>query len=64
VVPVVYRPERGTVLIWHENLMHAGSARIDKSLSRRSFVTHNFAEGCIVFYDSTGQPGMLAPRSD
>jgi hypothetical protein len=42
--------------------MHAGSVRIDTSLSRRSFVTHDFAEGCVVFHDYTGMLGMLAPR--
>ena len=31
---VTYRPKRGTVLIWHENLLHAGSVRKDLSLSR------------------------------
>jgi hypothetical protein len=54
---MVYRPRAGTVLIWHENLIHAGSIRIDKSLSRRSIVTHNFAEGSVAYYDSSGSPG-------
>ncbi len=56
---VVYRPTRGTVLIWHENLMHAGGLRRDPSLSRRSIVSHYFADGAIAFYDSTGVPGHL-----
>jgi len=32
--PVVYRPKKGTVLIWHENLLHAGSVRKNQSLER------------------------------
>ncbi len=56
---IVYRPQRGTVLVWHENLMHGGSQREDLSLSRRSIVTHNFASGCIVYYDSTGLAGNM-----
>ena len=56
---VTYRPTRGTVLIWHENLMHAGGARLDTSLSRRSVVSHYFADGAIAFYDSTGLPGHM-----
>lgn len=52
--PVVYRPKRGTVLIWHENLMHEGSARQDLELSRRSIVIHSFARGAVVYYDSSG----------
>jgi hypothetical protein len=55
----VYRPKAGTVLIWHENLMHAGSIRLDKSISRRSIVGHYFAAGSVVYYDSSGMPGVL-----
>ena len=56
---MTYRPKRGTILIWHENLMHGGSVRIDQSLSRRSIVSHYFADGAIAFYDSTGVPGNM-----
>ena len=59
---VTYRPKRGTVLIWHENLMHAGGVRLDTSLSRRSIVSHYFADGAIAFYDSTGAAGHMEPR--
>jgi hypothetical protein len=55
----VYRPKAGTALIWHENLMHAGSVRRDKAISRRSIVGHYFAEGAVVYYDSSGMPGVL-----
>ncbi len=55
----VYRPRAGTVLIWHENLMHAGSPRADLSRSRRSIVGHYFANGAIAYYDSSGQPAVL-----
>jgi hypothetical protein len=56
---IVYRPKRGAVLIWHENLMHAGGVRLDQSLSRRSIVSHYFADGAIAFYDSTGTAGHM-----
>jgi hypothetical protein len=56
---VTYRPKRGTVLVWHENLMHAGGVRDDLALSRRSIVSHYFADGAIAFYDSTGRPGHM-----
>jgi hypothetical protein len=56
--PMPYLAKRGDVLIWHENLMHAGSVRRDPTLSRRSVVTHNFARGSLVFYDSTGLAGI------
>lgn len=56
---VLYLARRGQILIWHENLMHAGSLRRDKSLSRRSVVTHNFARGSIIYYDSSGDVGHI-----
>ena len=55
----VYRPKAGTVLIWHENLMHAGSVRQERSRSRRSIVGHYFAQSAIVYYDSSGMPGVV-----
>ncbi len=62
--PLPYRPRKGTVLIWHENLLHAGSPRQQPELSRRSIVTHNFARGAIAYYDSTGQIGYSISRQD
>ncbi|MCU1340166.1 MAG: hypothetical protein JWO19_5747 [Bryobacterales bacterium] len=58
---ILYRPKAGSVLIWHENLMHGGTVRKDPSLSRRSIVSHVFADGCICFYDSTGLLGHMDP---
>ena len=54
---VVYRPKAGSVLIWHENLIHGGSPRIDHSKSRRSIVCHYFAEGAVAYHDALGVPG-------
>ena len=48
--PMPYLAKRGDIIVWHENLMHAGRPRIDVGLSRRSVVTHNFAKGAIVYY--------------
>ena len=39
--------------------MHGGSVRDDQSLSRRSIVSHYFADGTIAFYDSSGAAGHL-----
>jgi hypothetical protein len=55
----IYRPKAGTILIWHENLMHAGSPRRDREKSRRSIVGHYFAHGAVVYYDSSGMPGIV-----
>ncbi len=58
---MLYRPKAGDVLIWHENLMHAGTPRLDPNRSRRSIVSHVFAEGALAYYDSTGKPGYMEP---
>lgn len=55
--PYIYRPTKGTVLIWHENLLHGGSVRKDSALERRSIVIHSFADGALAYYDSTGNVG-------
>ena len=57
---IVYRPTRGQILVWHENLLHGGTPRLDQSLSRRSIVSHYFADGAIAFYDSSGMPGHMS----
>lgn len=54
-----FLPPAGTVLIWHENLMHEGLPRQDPTLSRKSVVTHYFATGSIGFYDSSGMPARF-----
>jgi hypothetical protein len=62
--PLIYKPKKGTVLIWHENLLHGGSLRLDQNLERRSFVIHSFAEGCVAFYDTSGLPAIVASQTD
>ena len=62
VEPMIYRPKRGSLLVWHERLMHGGSRRLNKTLTRKSCVTHHFAQGGIIYYDSTGLPGRVIER--
>lgn len=57
--PLIYRPQAGTILIWLDSLLHGGSKRVDKTLTRRSVVSHYFAAGSIAYYDSTGLPGHV-----
>nr|WP_244328084.1 phytanoyl-CoA dioxygenase family protein [Roseibium sp. RKSG952] len=58
--PEIYRPKKGTVLFWHENLLHAGSPRKTQELERRAIVIHSFSENVVVYYDSLGIPGTVA----
>jgi ectoine hydroxylase-related dioxygenase (phytanoyl-CoA dioxygenase family) len=59
--PKVCRPKKGSVIIWHENLLHGGTERMNQNLERRSMVIHSFADGACVYYDSTGSVGHVEP---
>jgi hypothetical protein len=56
---LVYRPKAGHILVWHENLIHGGSPRLDRDRTRTSVVSHYFAKGSIGFYDSRGEAASL-----
>ncbi len=42
------------VLLWHGNLIHAGSPRKNLALSRRAVVVHYFARGAVCYHDLAG----------
>lgn len=50
----VFLPKKGDVLVWHGNLIHAGSPRKDLSLSRKAVVLHYFAHGAVCYHDLSG----------
>ena len=43
----LFKAKKGQALIWSSNILHGGSAQIDKSRTRWSQVTHYFFENCI-----------------
>ena len=43
--------KKGDVLFWHANLIHGGSRRENKSLSRRAIVAHYFGKGAFCYSD-------------
>jgi hypothetical protein len=49
--PAHFHAKKGDVLIWHANLIHGGSARINLALSRRSVVCHFFVKDAFVYHD-------------
>jgi hypothetical protein len=59
--PRLYRPKAGEILVWHENLIHGGSRRANRDLSRKSIVSHYFPRGGIAYYDSRGEAAYLEP---
>jgi hypothetical protein len=56
---LVYRPKAGQILVWHENLIHGGSVRINRDLTRKSVVSHYFPRGAVGYYDSRGEAASL-----
>ncbi len=62
--PSYYTPKAGSVLIWHENLAHGGSHRNNDALTRKSMVSHYFAQGGMAYYDSQGTPAWTEPFPD
>lgn len=52
--PAVFLPKKGDVLLWHSNLIHAGSPRKNLSLSRKAVVLHFFAQGAVCYHDLSG----------
>lgn len=48
-----YLPKKGQILIWHERLVHGGSPRTLLDQTRKSFVAHYYAKGCVAYYDSS-----------
>lgn len=57
---VDYLPKAGDVLFWHENLIQGGAPRIHPDQTRKSVAMHYFADGCLAFYDSWGEPATVA----
>lgn len=55
----VFLPRRGDVLIWHANLIHAGSPITKPGATRRSMVCHYFAEGVICYHEMSQRPALL-----
>ena len=56
---LVYRPKAGQILVWHENLIHGGSPRVQSDRTRLSVVSHYFAKGSVGYYDSRGEAAAL-----
>ena len=54
-VPETFLPRKGDVLVWHANLIHAGSPRRDLALSRKAAVLHYFVRGAVCYHDLAGE---------
>jgi hypothetical protein len=48
--------KRGSFLVWSSNLLHGGSRRLEKTLSRKSQVTHYYFEGVLPYTPMFSKP--------
>ncbi|MFD1871788.1 phytanoyl-CoA dioxygenase family protein [Hymenobacter bucti] len=51
--------KKGDVLLWHANLLHAGSPISDPQLTRHSMVAHYFADGVLRYHEITQRPAII-----
>lgn len=51
--------KKGDVLLWHANLLHAGSPISDPQLTRHSMVAHYFADGVLQYHEITQRPAII-----
>lgn len=49
----------GDVFIWHANLLHGGAAIMDQAATRKSMVSHYFAEGVLCFHEISERPAVI-----
>jgi len=49
--PHYFTAKKGDVLVWHHNLIHAGSKVKDPNSTRKSLVCHYFAKGVVCYHD-------------
>ncbi len=50
--------EPGDVLLWHSNLLHGGEPHRNKERTRKSLVTHYYAEDAICYHEVTQRPTL------
>jgi ectoine hydroxylase-related dioxygenase (phytanoyl-CoA dioxygenase family) len=52
--PSYFVAKKGDVLVWHHNLIHAGSTRRDRTHTRKSLVCHYYATNVVAYHDLSG----------
>ncbi|MBC6608750.1 phytanoyl-CoA dioxygenase family protein [Hymenobacter sp. BT188] len=58
--PCAFTAQKGDVLMWHANLLHAGSPITNAQLTRKSFVAHYFAKGVLQYHEITQRPAIIS----
>lgn len=53
--PLIFAPEKGDVLLYHQNLWHAGTQATHPTRTRRSMVAHYISRGALAYQDIHGR---------
>ena len=56
---LVFKANKGDILIWHANLTHGGEPHINKNLTRKSMVFHYYAKHCICYHEIKQRPALI-----
>ncbi len=54
-----YLPKKGDILIWHANLLHGSSPKVNTAATRKSLIMHYFAEGVLCYHELIEKPAIL-----
>jgi phytanoyl-CoA hydroxylase len=56
---LVFKANKGDLLIWHANLMHGGEPHLNKNKTRKSMVFHYYAKHCICYHEIKQRPALI-----
>jgi ectoine hydroxylase len=59
--PAFFHASKGSVLIWHANLLHGGSPIKKPGTTRKSMVCHYYASEVICYHEMSQRPAILPP---
>jgi ectoine hydroxylase len=54
-----FHAKKGSVLLWHANLIHGGSPITQAGTTRKSMVCHYFGEGVICYHEMSQRPALM-----
>ncbi len=54
-----FTAKKGDLLIWHANLLHGGEPVLNADLTRKSMVTHYFADNVICYHEISQRPAIF-----
>jgi ectoine hydroxylase len=57
--PEYFLAKKGSVLVWHANLIHGGSPIKNKATTRKSMVCHYYADEVICYHEMSQRPAIL-----